>query len=63
MKPSSTFRFLAAVMVGAYLALNAVMLLLRPITQGLPPLASTALVVPPMVLAMVYLIIPVAKRA
>ena len=60
---ASQLRFLGVTMVGAYIALNILMLALRPITAGMPPLAATALVVPPMVLAMVYLIIPIAKRA
>lgn len=63
MSLATRLRFLAATMVGAYLALNAVMYALAPLTRGMPPLASTAIVVPPMVLAMVYLIIPLAKRA
>jgi hypothetical protein len=50
-------------MVGAYIALNAVMFALRPLIAGMAPLVSTAIVVPPMVLAMVYLIIPIARRA
>lgn len=60
---TAQLRFLGATMVGAYAVLNALMLILKPITQGMPPLASTALVVPPMVLAMVYLVIPMARRA
>lgn len=56
-------RFLGATMLGAYLVLNLLMLALRTITRGMPPLLSTALLVPPMVLAMVYVVIPVAKRA
>ncbi|MFN8666870.1 MAG: hypothetical protein U0164_06655 [Gemmatimonadaceae bacterium] len=60
---ATQLRFLGATMIGAYAVLNILMLLLKPITRGMPPLASTALVVPPMVLAMVYLVIPVAKRA
>lgn len=63
MTRAAQLRFLAATMLGAWVALNAFMLLLRPVTQGLPPLASTAIVVPPMVLAMVYLVIPIARRA
>jgi len=59
----SRIRFLLATMAGAYVALNALMFVLRPITQGMTPLISTAILVPPMVLAMVYLIIPVARRA
>lgn len=50
-------------MAGAYLALNLIMLALKPVTQGMAPFASTALIVPPMVLAMVHVVIPLAKRA
>lgn len=60
---TARLRFLGATMVGAYAVLNILMLLLKPVTSGMPPLASTALLVPPMVLAMVYLVIPMAKRA
>lgn len=56
-------RFLGTTMLGAWVALNAVMMLLKPITRGMTPLLSTAIIVPPMVLAMVYLIIPIARRA
>lgn len=60
---TAQLRFLGATMLGAYAVLNLLMLALKPITRGMPPLASTALVVPPMVLAMVYLVIPIARRA
>lgn len=60
---TTQLRFLGATMIGAYLTINALMFLLRPFTQGMPSLASTALLVPPMVLAMVYAVIPMARRA
>lgn len=63
MTPIARLRFLGATMLGAWIALNIVMYALKPLTHGMHPLASTALVVPPMVLMMVYLIIPAAKRA
>jgi hypothetical protein len=56
-------RFLGAVMVGAYVLINGLMLLLQPVIRDMHPFASTAVLVPPMVLAMVYVVIPVAKRA
>lgn len=59
----ASIRFLGAVMIGAYLILNVLMLALKPVTQGMTPLLSTALLVPPMVLVMVYVVIPIAKRA
>lgn len=60
---ATQLRFLGATMVGAYITINALMFALRPVTQGMSPFASTALLVPPMVLAMVYLVIPMARRA
>lgn len=57
------FRFLVAAMIGAYLVINLLMLALKPFVQGMHPFGSTAVLVPPMVLAMVYLVIPIAKRA
>ncbi|BBF93124.1 hypothetical protein [Blastochloris tepida] len=55
-------RFLAIAMSGAYLFLNALMLLTSPLTAGWPMWGVTALNVPPMVLAMVHLVIPLARR-
>jgi len=63
MNLQSRVRFLATAMVGAYVVLNALMLAVRPFTAGMTPLVSSAIIVPPMVLAMVYLVIPVAKKA
>jgi antibiotic biosynthesis monooxygenase (ABM) superfamily enzyme len=62
-KPFARFRFLAVAMLGAYLSLNLLLALLSPVTAQWPTVAVTALAVPPMVLAMVYLIIPLARRA
>ena len=56
-------RFLAVAMLGAYLILNLLLALLSPLTAQWPTPAVTALAVPPMVLAMVYLVIPLARRA
>jgi hypothetical protein len=55
-------RFLAVAMVGAYLILNALLALLAPLTAHWPTYAVTAVAVPPMVLAMVHIVIPLAKR-
>ncbi|HEV7260221.1 MAG TPA: hypothetical protein VGN82_20720 [Bosea sp. (in: a-proteobacteria)] len=55
-------RFLSVAIVGAYAAINLLLMALAPITQGWPTLGVTALVVPPMVLAMVYGVIPIAFR-
>lgn len=60
---TTKLRFLGATMIGAYITINALLFALRPFTQGMSPFASTALLVPPMVLAMVYLVIPAARRA
>lgn len=55
-------RFLAILMLGAYLLINALLSLLGPLTEGWPTWAVTGLTVPPMVLGMVYLVIPLARR-
>ncbi|SEF52348.1 hypothetical protein [Bosea lathyri] len=55
-------RFLAVAMVGAYLILNTLLALLAPLTAHWPTYAVTAVAVPPMVMAMVHLVIPLAKR-
>ncbi len=62
MKPIDRLRFLSTAILGAYVVINALMVLLRPLTRGLPQLGMTAIIVPPMVLAMVFLVIPVARR-
>ena len=63
MNPAARMRFLAAAMIGAYVVINALLLALKPLTEGMRPLAFTAILVPPMVLAMVYVVIPLARRA
>ncbi|MGL4291260.1 MAG: hypothetical protein ACRCVA_33215 [Phreatobacter sp.] len=57
------FRFLATLMVGAYGLINTLLFALAPLTAGWPTWAVTALAVPPMVLGMVHLVIPLARRA
>lgn len=59
---SARLRFLAVATLGAYAAINLLLVALSPFTQGWPTLAVTALAVPPMVLVMVYAVIPVAFR-
>lgn len=54
-------RFLGTLMLGAYLLINLILLALAPLTAGWSSWAVTALAVPPMVLGMVYLIMPVAR--
>lgn len=56
-------RFLAAAMAGAYTVLNVLLALLAPLTEGWPTYGTTAIAVPPMVLAMVYVVIPLARKA
>ncbi|WP_126112915.1 MULTISPECIES: hypothetical protein [unclassified Bosea (in: a-proteobacteria)] len=56
-------RFLGTLMIGAYLLINALLLALTPLTGGWPIWSVTALAVPPMVLGMVYLVMPLARRA
>lgn len=55
-------RFLLLAMLGAYTVLNLLLLLLAPLTVHWPTYAVTALAVPPMVLAMVHAVIPLARR-
>lgn len=59
---ASRFRFLAIAMAGAYTVLNILLAALAPLTAGWPTVAVTGVAVPPMVLAMVYAVIPVARR-
>ena len=58
----SRVRFLAVAMVGAYVILNAMLAALSPLTAGWPTYAVTGVAVPPMVLAMVYAVIPLARQ-
>jgi hypothetical protein len=55
-------RFAATAMIGAYLVINLLLALVAPLTPGWPLPALTAVVVPPMVLAMIHLVIPLARR-
>ena len=55
-------RFLAIATAGAYAAINLLLAAIAPFTQGWSTLGVTALAVPPMVLMMVYGVIPVAFR-
>ncbi|WP_163277994.1 hypothetical protein, partial [Klebsiella aerogenes] len=56
------FRFLLALMLGAYLLINVLLFVLAPLTAGWPTWAVTGLAVPPMVVGMVHLVIPLARR-
>lgn len=58
---ASRLRFLATLMAGAYLMINLILTLLSPFTAGWSNWSITALAVPPMVLGMVYLVIPMAR--
>ncbi|MFG1202078.1 hypothetical protein V5F29_06760 [Xanthobacter aminoxidans] len=55
-------RFLGLMMIGAYALINAILALLSPLTAGWPIWASTLLAVPPMVMGMVHLVLPLARR-
>lgn len=59
---ASRLRFLIVATLGACAAINLVLAVLAPFTAGWPILGVTALAVPPMVLAMVYGVIPIAFR-
>ena len=55
-------RFLAGAMLGAYLVLNLLLAVAVPLIGPMPLYCTTAITVPPMVLAMVYAVIPAARR-
>ena len=55
-------RFLGTMMLGAYGLINALLALLAPFTEGWPTWAVTLCAVPPMVLGMVHLVLPVARK-
>ena len=55
-------RFLGTLMLGAYLLINLILAALAPVTAGWSTWSVTALAVPPMVLGMVYLVIPIARH-
>jgi len=55
-------RFLITAIVGGYMLVNLLNLLLFHITEGLGQAGATAVVVPPMVTAMIYGIVPTARR-
>lgn len=55
-------RFLGMMMVGAYGLINLILAVLSPLTAGWPVWATTLLAVPPMVVGMVHLVLPVARR-
>lgn len=54
-------RFLGTLMLGAYLLINLILTALAPITAGWSTWSVTALAVPPMVLGMLYLVMPIAR--
>jgi hypothetical protein len=56
-------RFLGTAMLGAYVLINLILAALAPLTGGWPLWGITAIAVPPMVLGMIYLVIPLARRA
>jgi len=55
-------RFLAPAIGGAYVVLNALMTVLAPLTKGWPVYGVTAVTAPPMVVVMVYVVMPLARR-
>lgn len=55
-------RFLITAIVGGYMLVNLLNLLLFHVTEGLGQAGATAVVVPPMVTAMIYGIVPTARR-
>lgn len=55
-------RFLAVLMAGAYGLINAILAFLAPLTDGWTHWAVTLVAVPPMVVGMVHLVLPLARR-
>lgn len=55
-------RFLIIAIAGGYILVNLLNLLLFRVTEGLGQAGATAIVVPPMVTAMIYGIVPLARR-
>jgi hypothetical protein len=53
----------APLSASGYTVLNALLAALAPLTEGWPTYGTTAIAVPPMVLAMVYVVIPLARKA
>ncbi|EJB01454.1 antibiotic biosynthesis monooxygenase (ABM) superfamily enzyme [Rhizobium sp. BK619] len=58
----STARFLGAAIIGAYIVLNALNILLFRLTEGLGQAGASAITVPPMVVAMLYVVVPLARK-
>lgn len=54
--------FYAVNSLGAYAALNLLLVLAAPVIRGWPIAAATAVTVPPMVVVMVHIVVPVAVR-
>jgi len=54
--------FLASAMAGAYVLINAILWLTAPLTEGWPVWRVTLVAVPPMVMGMVYGVMPLARR-
>jgi hypothetical protein len=53
----------AVTSLGAYGALNLMLLLARPLVRDWPIAATTAIIVPPMVVVMIHAVVPLALRA
>jgi hypothetical protein len=55
-------RFLGSAIIGAYVVLNTLLAASAPVVAHWPMYGVTALTVPPTVLAMIYVVIPLARR-
>ena len=55
-------QFLSILTIGAYVLINLILAVLAPLTAGWPLWGVTAIAVPPMVIGMVYGVIPFARR-
>jgi antibiotic biosynthesis monooxygenase (ABM) superfamily enzyme len=55
-------RFLGTAILGAYAVVNTLNLLLFRLIEGLGHAAASAITIPPMVVTMIYVVIPLARR-
>jgi hypothetical protein len=58
----SISRFLGTAMIGGYAVINTLNLLLFRLTEGLGQAIASAVTIPPMVVTMIYVVIPLARR-
>jgi len=59
---SFCYRFFTVASIGAYSVLNVLLQVVHSFAAAWPTYAVTAITVPPMVLSMIYVVIPFARR-